>query len=223
MSKLYVVPTPIGNLEDITMRAIRILKEVDLVYAEDTRTSSRLLEHYEVSTPLISFHKYNEHQRLEKALQHFESGKTAALISDAGTPGISDPGFLLIRECLRKGIAVESLPGPTAFIPALLNSGIPTDRFFFEGFLPVKKGRATRIKFLSEIPHTLVFYESPHRLLKTLEQLAAAFGPDRKGCVSREISKMYEENVRNTLGGLIETFRERKIRGEIVIVVEGKQ
>jgi 16S rRNA (cytidine1402-2'-O)-methyltransferase len=223
MSKLYIVPTPIGNLEDITLRAIRILKEVDLIYAEDTRTSSRLLEHFEISTPRTSFHKFNEHQRLQRALLHLESGKTAALISDAGTPGISDPGYLLIRECIRKGIPVESLPGPTAFIPALLNSGIPADRFYFEGFLPVKKGRGTRIKRLSELPHTLVLYESPHRLLKTLEQLSTAMGPGRKGCVSREISKIYEEHVRDTLGGLIEKFRDRKIRGEIVIVVEGKE
>lgn len=221
MSKLYVVPTPIGNLEDITLRAIRILKEVDLILAEDTRFSSRLLQHYEINTKMSSYHKFNEHRSLETIVEKIASGVIVALISDAGTPGISDPGFLLIRECLKKEIPVESLPGPSAFIPALLNSGLPADRFYFEGFLPVKKGRQTRIKFLAGLSYTMILYESPHRLLKTLKQLAEAFGYERRAGVSRELTKVFEENIRGTLGDILEHYQEKKIKGEIVIVVAG--
>jgi len=221
MSKLYIVPTPIGNLEDMTLRAIRVLREADLILAEDTRVSSYLLRHYDIATPMSSHHKFNEHRSVEGIVEKIASGKTIALISDAGTPGISDPGYLLIRECLNRNIAVESLPGPTAFIPALLNSGLPGDRFHFEGFLPVKKGRKTRLEYLSTLAVTFILYESPHRLAKTLEQLSEHLGHERQASVSREISKMYEENVRGTLLELVQHFSGRKAKGEIVIVVSG--
>ncbi len=222
MSKLYIVPTPIGNLEDITLRAIRILKEVDLILAEDTRVSSKLLKHFEISTKMSSHHKFNEHKSADRIVDKIYSGLSVAIISDAGTPGISDPGFLLIRECLKKNIEIESLPGATAIIPALLNSGFPTDRFHFEGFFPVKKGRKSRLEYLSKLTSTIVIYESPYRLVKTLEQLSEHLGQERKASVSREITKMYEENTRDSLSGLIQVFKDKKIKGEIVIVVAGK-
>lgn len=221
MGKLYLVPTPIGNLEDMTLRAIRILKEVDVILAEDTRTSSRLLDHFEIKNKLVSHHKFNEHKTVETIARQIEDGKNVALISDAGTPGISDPGFLLVRTCLEKEIDVECLPGATALIPALVNSGFSTDRFTFEGFLPQKKGRQKKIKELATEPRTMIFYESPFRLIKSLEQFAEFFGPDRRASVSRELSKFYEENRRGTLAELIEYFGSKAIKGEIVIVVEG--
>ena len=221
MSKLYIVPTPIANLEDITLRAIRILGEVDLILAEDTRVSSKLLKHYDIKTPMSSHHKFNEHKSVSRIVERMEAGQTVALISDAGTPGISDPGFLLVREALNHNIEVECLPGATAFIPALVNSGLPSDRFHFEGFLPVKKGRQTRLEYLSGLPGTIVLYESPHRLLKTLAQLSGHTGPDRQASVSREITKMYEEHVRGTLADLISHFEKTKVKGEIVIVMAG--
>jgi 16S rRNA (cytidine1402-2'-O)-methyltransferase len=221
MGKLYLVPTPIGNLEDMTFRAIRILKEVDVILAEDTRTSAKLLSHYEIKNKLVSHHKFNEHKTVEMIAGQIEQGKNVALISDAGTPGISDPGFLLVKTCLEKDIEVECLPGATALIPALVNSGFPTDRFTFEGFLPQKKGRQKKIKELMTEPRTMIFYESPYRLMKTLEQFAEFLGPDRKASVSRELSKMFEENKRGTLTELIEYFGSKTIKGEIVIVLEG--
>lgn len=221
MGKLFLVPTPIGNLEDMTLRGIRILKEADVILAEDTRTSAKLLEHFEIKNKLFSHHKFNEHKTVEMVARQIESGKTVALISDAGTPGISDPGFLLVRTCLEKNIEVECLPGATALIPALVNSGFPTDRFTFEGFLPQKKGRQKKIKELAHETRTMIFYESPFRLLKSLEQFAEFFGPDRKASVARELSKFYEENKRGSLSELIEYFRSKTIKGEIVIVVEG--
>jgi 16S rRNA (cytidine1402-2'-O)-methyltransferase len=220
--KLYLVPTPIGNLEDITLRAINVLKSVELVLAEDTRTSGHLLKHLEISKPMQSYHIHNEHQTVARLTDRLLKGETMALVSDAGTPAISDPGFLLVRECLRQGIAVECLPGPTAFVPALVNSGLPSDRFTFEGFLPHKKGRQTRLKELAEETRTMVFYESPHRLLKSLEQFAEYFGPERPASVARELTKLYEENVRGTLQEIIAYFAEKSIKGEIVIVVGGK-
>lgn len=221
MGKLYLVPTPIGNLEDMTFRAIRILKEVDVILAEDTRTSAKLLSHYEIKNKLLSHHKFNEHKTVEMIATQIEQGKNVALISDAGTPGISDPGFLLVKTCLEKDIDVECLPGATALIPALVNSGFPTDRFTFEGFLPQKKGRQKKIKELMTEPRTMIFYESPYRLMKTLEQFAEFLGPDRKASVSRELSKLFEENKRGTLAELIEYFGSKAIKGEIVIVLEG--
>lgn len=221
MSKLYLVPTPIGNLEDITLRAIRILKEVDLILAEDTRTSKPLLNHFEIKTPLQSHHLFNEHQRVESIVQEIKSGATIALITDAGTPAISDPGFLLVRECIRNDVEVETLAGATAFVPALVNSGLPCDRFCFEGFLPHKKGRQTRLESLVQEERTMVFYESPHRLIKTLSLFQDYFGKDRKACVSREISKFYEENKRGTIEELLAYFSAKSIKGEIVIVVQG--
>lgn len=221
MSKLIIVPTPIGNLEDITLRALRILKEADLILAEDTRVSSRLLNHYEITTKMMAHHKFNEHRSLQTILDKLAAGSTIALITDAGTPGISDPGYLLIRECIKFGVEVESLPGATAFVPALLNSGLPAEKFLFEGFLPVKKGRQTRLKYLSEFPETIIFYESPFRLFKTLNQLKEVFGDDRKASVSRELTKLFEENVRGNLADLCQHFQEKKIKGEIVIVVDG--
>ena len=221
MGKLFLVPTPIGNLEDMTFRGIRILKEVDLILAEDTRTSARLLNHYEINNKLVSHHKFNEHKTVEMIAGQIENGKNVALISDAGTPGISDPGFLLVKTCLDKEIEVECLPGATALIPALVNSGFPTDRFTFEGFLPQKKGRQKKIKELLTEPRTMVFYESPYRLIKTLEQFAEFLGPDRRASVSRELSKFFEENRRGTLAELIEYFGSKTIKGEIVIVLEG--
>ncbi len=221
MSKLYLVPTPIGNLEDITLRAIRILKEVDLILAEDTRTSKPLLNHFEIKTPLQSHHLFNEHQRVESIVQEIKSGATIALITDAGTPAISDPGFLLVRECIRNDVEVETLAGATAFVPALVNSGLPCDRFCFEGFLPHKKGRQTRLESLVQEERTMVFYESPHRLIKTLSSFQDYFGKDRKACVSRELSKFYEENKRGTIEELLAYFSAKTIKGEIVIVVQG--
>lgn len=221
MGKLYLVPTPIGNLEDMTFRGIRILKEADVILAEDTRTSSKLLDHFEIKNKLFSHHKFNEHKTVEMIARQIEDGKNVALISDAGTPGISDPGFLLVRTCIEKDIEVECLPGATALIPALVNSGFPTDRFAFEGFLPQKKGRQKKIKELITEPRTIIFYESPFRLLKSLEQFAEFFGADRKASVSRELSKYYEENKRGTLAELIEYFKSKPVKGEIVIVVEG--
>ncbi|NLH29272.1 MAG: 16S rRNA (cytidine(1402)-2'-O)-methyltransferase [Bacteroidales bacterium] len=222
MGKLFIVPTPIGNMEDMTLRAINVLKECDLVLAEDTRTSGFLLKHFGIETIMQSHHKFNEHQTLQQIIQRLRAGANIALISDAGTPAISDPGFLLVRECIREGIEVECLPGATAFVPALVMSGIPCDRFCFEGFLPQKKGRLTRLKALSDETRTMVFYESPYRLIKTLTQFAEFFGADRYASVSREISKIYAETVRGTLSALIDHFTENEPRGEFVIVVSGK-
>lgn len=222
MGKLYVVPTPVGNLEDMTLRAIRILREADLVLAEDTRTTGILLKHYDIKAPMRSHHKFNEHQTVDGVVSRIEGGETVALVSDAGTPGISDPGFLVVRECVRAGIEVECLPGPTAFVPALVSSGLPCDRFCFEGFLPQKKGRATRLKALADETRTMVIYESPYRLLKTLAQLAEVLGADRQAAVAREISKVHEETLRGNLGELLEHFTQTEPRGEIVILVAGK-
>jgi len=220
---LYIVPTPIGNLEDITLRAIRILKEVDLVLAEDTRTSKVLFHKHEINTPLRAFHAHNEHGVTAGIVQQIEHGATMALISDAGTPGISDPGFLLVRACVQQGIKVECLPGPTAFVPALVASGLPCDRFHYEGFLPHKKGRQTRLRYLAALPNTFVLYESPHRLLRCIEELMAVCGPERQACVARELSKLHEELHRGTLEALRNYFSDSaKVRGEIVVVVEGK-
>lgn len=218
-SKLYIVPTPIGNLEDITLRAIRILKEVDLILTEDTRTSGKLLNHYEIENKKFAYHQFNEHKVLSMLIDRLSGGESMALISDAGTPAISDPGFLLVRECIKNNIEVECLPGATAFVPALVNSGMPCEKFFFEGFLPHKKGRQTRLKILSQLPHTLIFYESPHRLLKTIGQFIEYFGAERKASVSRELTKIHEENVRGTLQEVLDHFKTRTIKGEIVIVV----
>ncbi|MDA0682407.1 MAG: 16S rRNA (cytidine(1402)-2'-O)-methyltransferase [Bacteroidetes bacterium] len=223
MSKLYIIPTPIGNLEDITLRAIRLLKEVNLVLAEDTRTSNKLFAKYNIETPLASFHMHNEHEVLSKYIARLKEGECFALISDAGTPAISDPGFLLVRECVKEGIEVDCLPGATAFVPALVNSGLPNDKFVFEGFLPVKKGRQTRLKILSDEGRTMVFYESPHRLVKTLQQFVEYFGADRKVSVSREISKMFEETIRGASAEVVLHFEHKKPKGEFVIVVEGKK
>ncbi len=219
--KLYLVPTPIGNLEDITLRALRILKEVKLILAEDTRSSSVLLHHYGIETRLQSHHKFNEHKTSELIAERIRTGENIALISDAGTPGISDPGFLLVRTCLEKGIEVHTLPGPTAFVPALVNSGLPCDKFCFEGFLPQKKGRQKRLKELAEETRTLVFYESPYRLCKALEQFIEFFGCDRRVSVSRELTKMFEENARGTLAEVLAYFQSKTVKGEIVIVLEG--
>jgi len=220
--KLYLVPTPIGNLEDITLRAINVLKSVDAVLAEDTRTSGVLLKHLGISKPLHSYHIFNEHQTVQRIIAQLKTGKTLALVSDAGTPAISDPGFLLVRECIKQAIPVECLPGPTAFVPALVNSGLPADRFTFEGFLPHKKGRQTRLTELAAEERTMIFYESPHRLLKTLEQFSEYFGPDRPASVSRELTKLFEETVRGTLQEIIAYFAEKSIKGELVICVQGK-
>lgn len=219
---LYIVPTPVGNLEDITLRALRVLREVELILAEDTRTSSVLLKHYDIHTPLRSHHKFNEHQTTEAVVQDLLAGKEIALISDAGTPGISDPGFFLVRAAVEAGVEVQCLPGATAFVPALVDSALPNDRFFFEGFLPQKKGRQTRLKALSELEHTIIIYESPFRLVKTLEQLAEYMGQERRATVSREISKMYEDTQRGTLAELIVHFRQTPPKGEIVICIEGR-
>ena len=217
--KLYIVPTPIGNLEDITLRAIRILKEVDLILAEDTRTSRKLLNHYDISTKLYPYHQFNEHKVVAALTERILAGEVMAVITDAGTPGISDPGYLLIRECVKNDIVIDCLPGATAFIPALVNSGLPTDKFFFEGFLPHKKGRESRLKYLSGIPYSIVFYESPHRLNKTLVQLLKYFGPERKASVSREISKLHEETIRGTIQEIVDHFHSKTIKGEIVFVI----
>ena len=221
MAKLYIVPTPVGNLEDITLRAIRILKEADLILAEDTRTSSVLLKHYGISVPMESHHKFNEHGKVESVKERILSGKTVALISDAGTPGISDPGFLLVRTCVEAGIEVETLPGATAFVPALVNSGFPCDRFCFEGFLPVKKGRQTKLSELAGETRTMIFYESPFRLVKTLGQFVESFGPERPASVSREISKLHDTTHRGTLQELYGFFSQNPPKGEIVVVVKG--
>ncbi|MBD0779909.1 16S rRNA (cytidine(1402)-2'-O)-methyltransferase [Maribacter sp. ANRC-HE7] len=224
MGKLYIVPTPIGNLEDITLRAIRVLKEVELVLAEDTRTSGKLLHHFEIGTPMQSHHMHNEHKTVDNLVQRLKNSLgDIALISDAGTPAISDPGFLLTRACLEHGIEVECLPGPTAFVPALVNSGLPNDRFVFEGFLPVKKGRQTRLKLLAEEARTMIFYESPHKLLKTLTHFSVYFGEDRLISVSRELTKLYEETIRGTVKEVLGYYTEKPPKGEIVIVVSGKK
>lgn len=221
--KLYIVPTPVGNLEDMSVRAVNVLKSVDMVLAEDTRTSGVLMKHFGIATPMSSHHKFNEHDSLPNVTARLQSGSNLALISDAGTPAISDPGFLLVRECRRLGIEVETLPGPTAFVPALVNSGLPCDRFCFEGFLPQKKGRATKLAALAAEERTMIFYESPLRLLRTLEQLAEAFGADRDASVSREISKLHNTTHNGTLAQLVDYFTQNAPRGEIVIVVAGKQ
>lgn len=221
--RLYVVPTPIGNLEDMTMRAVRVLKEADLILAEDTRTSSVLLKHFDIHTPMISHHKYNEHTAVASIVERLEGGENIALISDAGTPGISDPGFMLSRECRRAGVTVECLPGATAFVPALVDSGLPCDRFVFEGFLPPKKGRATRLSILAADPRTVVIYESPKRLPRTLRQLAETFGADRPAAVCRELSKLHETVNRDTLGALAEYYDVNNPKGEIVIIVGGNE
>jgi 16S rRNA (cytidine1402-2'-O)-methyltransferase len=221
MSKLYLVPTPIGNLGDITLRAIEVLKKVDLILAEDTRKSGILLKHLQISKAVHSHHKFNEHRTVEGIVQQILGGSSMALITDAGTPGISDPGFMLVRACIAQGVDVETLPGPTAFVPALVNSGLPGERFVFEGFLPQKKGRQKRLRELAEETRTMVFYESPFRLVKTLIQMADSFGPERKGSVSRELTKVYEETVRGSLSELAEYFSTGKVKGEIVLVVEG--
>lgn len=222
MSKLYLVPTPIGNLKDITYRAVEVLSSVDLILAEDTRQASKLLNHLGIKSPLQSHHMFNEHKSVMSVCARLESGKTIALISDAGTPGISDPGFLLVRTCIEKGIAVETLPGPTALIPALVNSGLPCDRFCFEGFLPPKKGRNKKLSALEEETRTMIFYESPYRLIKTLDEMALHFGEDREASVSRELSKVFEETIRGTLKVLSGHYTEHPPKGEIVIVVAGK-
>ena len=222
MGKLFIVPTPIGNLEDMTFRAIRILKEADLILAEDTRTSGKLLKHYEINTHMYSHHMHNEHKTVDNLITRLQGGETIALISDAGTPAISDPGFLLTRACVENKIEVECLPGATAFVPALVNSGLPNDRFTFEGFLPEKKGRQTRYLILAEEVRTMILYVSPHKLLKTLAEFITYFGEDRQICVSRELSKLHEENVRGTVREVLTHFEAKAPKGEIVVVVGGK-
>ena len=223
MGKLYIVPTPIGNLDDITLRAIKVLKEVDLILAEDTRTSGKLLKHFEIGTQMQSHHMHNEHKMVDRIVERLKSGETIALISDAGTPAISDPGFLLTRACIQNNIEVDCLPGATAFVPSLVNSGLPNDKFVFEGFMPIKKGRQTRLELLSEEARTMIFYESPHKLIKTLTQFGEYFGKDRQISVSRELTKMYEETVRGTITEVIEYFTIKPPKGEFVIVVGGKK
>ncbi|MBT8375431.1 MAG: 16S rRNA (cytidine(1402)-2'-O)-methyltransferase [Bacteroidia bacterium] len=223
MSRLVIVPTPIGNLKDITLRAIEVLKEVDLILAEDTRTSGKLLKHYEISTPMQSHHMHNEHKTINQVIDKLISGLTIALISDAGTPAISDPGFLLVRSCIENNIEVECLPGATAFVPALVNSGLPNDKFVFEGFLPVKKGRQTRLLLLAEEKKTMIFYESPHKLVKTLGHFCEYFGEDRKVSISRELTKLYEETIRGTAKEVLDYYNNKPPKGEIVIVVAGKK
>ena len=221
ISKLYLVPTPIGNLEDMTLRAIKLLKEVDVVLAEDTRTSGKLLKHFQIETPMLSHHMHNEHRMVDRIVKRIQAGENFALISDAGTPAISDPGFLLTRACIENSIEVECLPGATAFVPALVNSGFPNDKFVFEGFLPVKKGRQTRLKMLSEETRTLIFYESPHKLVKTLGHFEENFGENRMVSVSRELTKLFEETRRGTLKEIKEHYIEHPPKGEIVIIVKG--
>ncbi len=218
-NKLYLIPTPIGNLEDITFRAIRLLKEADLLLAEDTRKTGILLKHYGIDTRMESFHKFNEHQKISRYIQLMQEGKKIALVSDAGTPSVSDPGFLLVRECIKQGIEVECLPGATAFVPALVNSGFPSDRFIFEGFLPQKKGRNKRLDALRSEERTIILYESPHRLLKTLLQLAETFSPEHQVCVSRELTKIHEENIRGSISEVVSYYTAHPPKGEIVIVV----
>lgn len=221
MGTLYVVPTPVGNLEDITMRALRVLREADLVLAEDTRTSGNLLRHYDIHRPMLSFHKFNEHQVVSSIVSRLQGGESMALVSDAGTPGISDPGYLLVRESIQAGVEVITLPGATAFVPALVSSGLPCDKFCFEGFLPQKKGRMTRLQELADEPRTMIFYESPHRVVKALEQFIETFGASRPVSVCREISKMHEESVRGTLEDVLAHFQENEPRGEFVIIIGG--
>ncbi len=221
-TSLYIVPTPIGNLADITLRALDVLRSVDIILAEDTRTSGNLLRHYEIQKPLQSFHNFNEHRVVDGLVTRMQQGEVMALVSDAGTPGISDPGFLIARAAMQAGLLIECLPGPTAFVPALIKSGLGADRFAFEGFLPQKKGRQTRLKKLAEEERTMIFYESPHRLIKTLSQFAEYFGATRRASVSRELTKMFEETVNGTLEEVIRHFSENEVRGELVIVVEGK-
>lgn len=223
MSKLYLVPTPIGNLEDMTLRAIKVLKEVDFILAEDTRTSGKLLKHFTIETPMHSHHMHNEHKTVNGIIQRILSGETCALISDAGTPAISDPGFLLTRACIQNHIEIDCLPGATAFVPALVNSGLPNDKFIFEGFLPVKKGRQTRLQFLAEETRTLIFYESPHKLVKTLSDFVNYFGAERQVSVSRELTKLFEETIRGSVKEVLEHFIIKPPKGEIVLVVEGKK
>jgi len=222
MAKLYLIPTPIGNLEDITLRALRILKEVDIILAEDTRKTATLLRHYEIEKKMFPHHLHNEHKTVSLITERISQGENVGLVSDAGTPGISDPGFLLVRECIKANIEVECLPGPTAFVPALVNSGLPCDRFCFEGFLPHKKGRQTKLHSLKEETRTMIFYESPFRLIKALEEFVINFGAERKASVSRELSKIYEETQRGTLEELVKYFKSKTVKGEIVIIVEGK-
>ena len=222
MSKLYLIPTPIGNLEDITLRALRLLKEVDIILAEDTRTSSKLLKHYDIHTPMQSYHLFNEHKVVDSWVQRIKGGPIVALITDAGTPAISDPGFLLTRACLIEEVDVECLPGATAFVPALVNSGLPNDRFTFEGFLPDKKGRQTRLSQLTTETKTMIFYISPHKLLKTLTDFITTFGTDRPASLSRELTKLHEETQRGTLQQLLDYYKDKNIKGEIVLIVSGK-
>ncbi|MEP3389070.1 MAG: 16S rRNA (cytidine(1402)-2'-O)-methyltransferase [Reichenbachiella sp.] len=221
-ASLYLVPTPIGNLADITLRALEVLKTVDIILAEDTRTTGTLLKHYDIKSQLKSYHIFNEHKQIEKLIEDFQAGKTMALVSDAGTPAISDPGFLLVRECLKAKIKLECLPGATAFVPALVASGLPSDRFVFEGFLPQKKGRQTRLQALVEETRTMIFYESPHRLVKALKQFGETLGFDRRASVSRELTKLYEETVNGSIQEIIDHFGEQKIKGEIVVIIAGK-
>ena len=223
MSKLYLISTPIGNLEDITLRALGLLKEVEVILAEDTRTSSKLLKHYDIHTPMQSYHLFNEHKVVDAWVQRIKGGTTVGLITDAGTPAISDPGFLLARACIAEGIAVECLPGATAFVPALVSSGLPNDRFTFEGFLPDKKGRQTRLQLLSEETKTMIFYVSPHKLLKTLPDFITTFGADRQASISRELTKVHEETQRGTLQELLEYYKDKNIKGEIVLVLSGNR
>jgi 16S rRNA (cytidine1402-2'-O)-methyltransferase len=223
MAKLYIVPTPIGNLDDITLRAVKVLQDVDLILAEDTRVSVKLIKHLGIEKKMFSHHQHNEHKTTEDLVNRIEAGATIALISDAGTPAISDPGFFLVRACVEAGLTVECLPGPTAFVPALVNSGLPCDRFTFEGFLPHKKGRQSKLKFLADEERTMILYESPFRLVKTLDQMAEFFGPERRCSVSRELTKMYEENVRGTLKEVSDHFKIKAPKGEIVLVVEGRK
>ena len=223
MSKLYLIPTPIGNLEDITLRALRLLKEVEVILAEDTRTSSKLLKHYDIHTPMQSYHLFNEHKVVDAWVQRIKGGTMVGLITDAGTPAISDPGFLLARACIAEGIAVECLPGATAFVPALVSSGLPNDRFTFEGFLPDKKGRQTRLQLLAQETKTMIFYVSPHKLLKTLTDFITTFGADRQASISRELTNVHEETQRSTLQELLEYYKDKNIKGEIVLVLSGNR
>ena len=223
MSKLYIVPTPIGNLNDITLRALTVLKEASIILAEDTRTTGNLLKHFSIETKMFSHHLHNEHKTVEQIIERIKGGQTIALVSDAGTPSISDPGFLLVRECIKNNIEVECLPGPTAFVPALVNSGLPSDRFCFEGFLPQKKGRQSKLLSLKDEERTMIFYESPFRLVKALNEFAEVFGKDRRASISRELTKLYEETKRGTIQELIEYFSLKTVKGEIVIIVEGKK
>ncbi|HEY1019773.1 MAG TPA: 16S rRNA (cytidine(1402)-2'-O)-methyltransferase [Sediminibacterium sp.] len=220
---LYLVPTPLGNLKDITLRSLEVLQQVDVILCEDTRTSSRLLNHYQIQKPVSPYHQHNEHKIVQHIVDQLRAGKTMALITDAGTPGISDPAFLLVRECIKQEVKVECLPGATAFVPALVNSGIPTNRFVFEGFLPIKKGRQTLLKQLAEEERTMIIYESPMRLVKSLEEFITYFGADRQCCVSRELTKLFEENKRGTLREVVDHFKAKTVKGEIVIILAGKE